>query len=112
LEGIVFNLLAQLADEGAQVLDLFAAIGSPDGGEQLGVGHHAAGAAHQAVENVELLAGQVHRLAALGDGALDRLQADLADLDGRVFGAGRSWTRRTAVRMRAISSRVLKGLVT
>ena len=62
MDGIVFDLLAQLADEGAQVLDFFAAVGAPDGGEQLGVGDDAAGAAHEAVENVEFLAGEVDGL--------------------------------------------------
>ena len=46
---VVFDLLAQLANEGAQVLDLFAAIGAPHGGKQLGVSDNAPGAAHQAM---------------------------------------------------------------
>jgi len=73
--GVILNLLAQLANEGAQVLDLFAAIGAPHGGEKPGVSNHAAGAAHQAVENIKLLAREVNWLAAPCDNALHRFQA-------------------------------------
>src|SRR6202000_267105 len=66
---IVFDLLAQLANEGAQVLDLFAAIGAPDRRQQTRVSNDAAGAAHQAVEDVVLLAREMYGLAAFGDGA-------------------------------------------
>ena len=41
------------------------------------------------MQNVEFLAGQVQRLAALGHLALDRVKAQLANLDGRIFGAHR-----------------------
>ena len=90
IRGVIFDLLAHLTDEGAQVLDLFAAICAPHGGEQAGIGHDAAGADHEAVQNVEFLAGEVHGLAAPGDAALDGIEANFADLDGRIFGAGRS----------------------
>ncbi len=39
----------------------------PNSGQQLGIGHHAARPAHQAMQDVEFLARQVHGLPALGD---------------------------------------------
>ena len=86
---IVFDLLAQLANEGAQIFDLFPAIGPPDGGQQPRVGDHAPGTAHQAIEDVVFLAGEVNRLAALGDAAACGNEADLADFDGSIFDADR-----------------------
>ena len=89
VRGIVFDFLAKLANEGAQVFDFFTAIGSPDGSKQLGIRHDTSGAAHQAIEDVVLLASEVDGLSALGDAAFRRGEANFADLDGGVFCAGR-----------------------
>src|SRR5580698_5811155 len=103
---IVLDLLAQLTHEGAQIFHLFAAIRAPHRTEQARVGYNAAGADHEAMQDVELLAGEMNLLAAPGDVTLDRVETNLADLNRRVFGAngrldaadGRAHTRNQFAR--------------
>src|SRR6202034_1157060 len=85
---IVFNFLAQLADESAQILHLFAAIRAPDRREKTSVGDHSAGAAHQTIKDVVFLACKMHGLAALGDTATRRRETDFAYFDWCVFHPG------------------------
>src|ERR1700679_2453869 len=76
---IILDFFAKLADKRPQILYFFAAICAPYRCEQPGIRHYATGAAHEAVENVELLACEVNRLVAPCDQAPRRIQLDLAD---------------------------------
>jgi hypothetical protein len=67
-----------------EILDLFAATCSPHRGEQFGVRYDAAGAAHQAVHDVEFLAGEVHWHAALGHRSLHGIKTEFSDFNGSV----------------------------
>lgn len=74
---------------------------------------HAAGALGQGDQQVKLVAGQVGRLAADGDGAgiaVDLQAAKAQHLAGGGGGAAPSTRRRKMARMRASSSRGSKGL--
>ena len=55
LAGLGFELLAQLADEDAEILRLVGRLRAPDGGEQGAVGDHLAGVAGQVREQIEFL---------------------------------------------------------
>lgn len=86
LGGIVRDFLPQLAHEGSQVLDLFAVVRSPDGGEELGVGDGATGMTHEVVQNLVLLAGEADGLSVFGDRTARWRETEVADLNWRVFG--------------------------
>ncbi len=82
--GVAFDLLPELADEDAQVVQVVGVGGAPDGGQQRAVGDDTAGVAGKEEQEVVLLRRQMHRLAGARDQPLDRVDAEAIDLgDGR-----------------------------
>ena len=77
-DGIGLQLLAQVADEDAQVLHVLRVGRAPDGGQQLAVGEHPAAAFHQLGQEVVLAWRQLHRLARARHQSLHEVDLELA----------------------------------
>src|ERR1700690_3884083 len=60
--GVVAQLLAQLPDERAKILQFAAVLGPPNGAEYTSVSQRNARVRHQEVEQLELLRSQMNRL--------------------------------------------------
>src|SRR4029079_4310069 len=85
LRRIVLDLLPELSHEGPEILHFFPTVSAPNRRQQLRIRNHPSCPAHQAVENVELLTRQMHRLPTLGYAALRRNELDLANLNRSVL---------------------------
>src|SRR5215216_441154 len=76
--GLRLDLLAQLADEDAEVFGLFHRLSTPDGGEQGVVCQHLAGVAEEIGNQVILLWREVHLRSLHGDAAIFEIEAEVA----------------------------------
>ena len=107
--------LAELAAQPGQV-DVDGAVGAavrlpPHLGEQLALGHHLAGPLGQREQQVELLARELHRVAAEGHGARALVDDQVADAD-RLVASPWAPARRSTARTRAATWSVPNGLTT
>ncbi len=82
--GFGFDLLAQLADQHAQIGQIVDVRRAPDGGEQLAVGEHPAVAFGQPRQELVLLRREPHRLAGPADQPPHQVDLQLAGADHRI----------------------------
>src|SRR5580658_2758705 len=75
------DLLAQEADEGAQILDVLGIGGAPDLLQHEAMGQHLAGMGREQPQYVEFLGRQLDRLAGAGDQALHQIDLEIAGDD-------------------------------
>ena len=106
-----FDLLPELADIDAQILRVLGMRRAPDRGENLLVGDDAAGVAGEKRQQLELLRRKLDLCARARGTVAHGSIFDSADAQERVS-ALRCMRWRSAVRMRAISSPTLNGLLT
>ena len=109
--GIVLDLLAQSLDVGVQRARVGELESPPQRVEADLAGDDLAEPRGEEREQVELLAAELDLVPASGDGASNEVDAQVAERDDLVVGVG-DVGRRSTARMRAMSSRSRKGLVT
>ena len=78
---IVFEFLAQLADESAQIFEFAAILVTPNRGEQACVRERSTGMVHKALKKTEFLGREMDRFALLTDLAALDIELDITDHD-------------------------------
>src|ERR1035438_46223 len=76
---VVFELLAQLIDKGAQIFQLAPELRTPHGAQQLRVRNRFPGVSHQVLQKIELLGGEMNRSLLLAHLAALGIHLNLAD---------------------------------
>ena len=112
MRGVVAELLAQLTDVDAQVVALGAVLRAPHLAQQQLLGEQLARVAHEQLEQRQLGAREVHRLAVARDAPAREVDLEVVDAHERRRGRSRAAPRRSVARTRASSSSVSNGLVT